>query len=211
MSEERLITAAIITTGEQHDGKNLQELLENSKLTGMKVDTVIGDKAYSAKENIAYTKERKIDLVSKLHPIVSNGMRRNNDDFVFNKDAGTYSCKACHLAKNIKREIKGQNMRDPRTRYMFDVEKCKVCPFKVGCYTDGAKSKSFYVVQKSSEHQDQMIFQETDHFKKMASERYKIEAKNSELKQRHGSIWNADIRCSNHICSESQTNHQTNR
>ena len=31
-----------------------------------------------------------------------------------------------------------------------------------------------------------MAFQETDYFKEMAKERYKIEAKNSELKQRHG-------------------------
>ncbi|MFD1929274.1 IS1182 family transposase [Sporosarcina siberiensis] len=186
MNEERLITAAIITTGNKNDGKHLQELVEKSKLTGVKVDTVIGDTAYSAKENIAYTKERQIELVSKLHPIISNGIRSNNEDFVFNKDAGTYSCKAGHLAKNIKREITGQNKRNPRTRYMFDVEKCKVCPFKKGCYKNGAKSKSFYVAQKSTEHQEQMVFQESDQFKKMARERYKIEAKNSELKQRHG-------------------------
>ena len=31
MTEERLITAAIITTGEKHDGKYLQKLIEKSK------------------------------------------------------------------------------------------------------------------------------------------------------------------------------------
>jgi transposase/IS5 family transposase len=186
MSEERLITAAIITTGEKNDGKYLQELIEKSKLTGMKVASVIGDAAYSGKENINYTKERQINLVSKLNPIISNHLNYVNKDFVFNKDAGTYSCKAGHLAKSIKRELKGQGSRDPRTRYMFDVEKCKICPLKVGCYTDGAKSKSIYIATKSSVHKEQLVFQESDQFKQMTSERYKIEAKNSELKQRHG-------------------------
>lgn len=186
MNSERLITAAIITTGEKHDGKYLQELIEKSKRTGMKVQAVIGDMAYSSKDNIIYTKGQQIDLISKLHPIVSNGIRAKNDQFIFNKDAGTYACKAGHLATHIKREIKGHDGKNPRTRYMFDIEKCKVCPFKEGCYKVGAKSKSYYISHKSNEHQEQMAFQETAKFIELAKERYKVEAKNGELKQRHG-------------------------
>jgi hypothetical protein len=47
MNEERIITAAVITTGEKSDGKQLQTLIEKSRETGMKIDTVIGDTAYS--------------------------------------------------------------------------------------------------------------------------------------------------------------------
>ncbi|MCG7215179.1 transposase, partial [Paenibacillus mucilaginosus] len=36
------------------------------------------------------------------------------------------------------------------------------------------------------EHAEQMAFQETEYFKAKSKERYKIEAKNSELKHRHG-------------------------
>jgi hypothetical protein len=39
---------------------------------------------------------------------------------------------------------------------------------------------------KSDEHTEQMAFQESEYFKEKAKERYKIEAKNSELKHRHG-------------------------
>lgn len=70
--------------------------------------------------------------------------------------------------------------------YYFDIEKCKHCPFKEGCYKDGAKSKSYSVSIKSNEHKEQMRFQESDYFKGKSKERYKIEAKNSELKHRHG-------------------------
>ncbi len=54
-----------------------------------------------------------------------------------------------------------------------------------GCYK-GAKNKTYSVKIKSSEHTEQMAFQESKYFKEKAKERYKIEAKNSELKHRHG-------------------------
>ncbi|SDJ60000.1 transposase, partial [Aneurinibacillus migulanus] len=39
---------------------------------------------------------------------------------------------------------------------------------------------------KSNEHVEQEKFQESEYFKEKSKERYKIEAKNSELKHRHG-------------------------
>ncbi len=70
--------------------------------------------------------------------------------------------------------------------YYFDVELCKKCPFKEGFYKEGAKTKTYSVSIKSDVHTEQMAFQETEYFKEKAKERYKIEAKNSELKNRHG-------------------------
>ncbi|GIM34003.1 hypothetical protein PAGU1678_32720 [Paraclostridium bifermentans subsp. muricolitidis] len=70
--------------------------------------------------------------------------------------------------------------------YYFDIEKCKRCANKNGCYKEGAKSKTYSVTIKSDIHLDQMSFQESNYFKEKSKERYKIEAKNSELKHRHG-------------------------
>ncbi|HZK94167.1 MAG TPA: transposase, partial [Prolixibacteraceae bacterium] len=64
--------------------------------------------------------------------------------------------------------------------------KCKTCALKNGCYKPGAKTKTYSVSIKSDEHQEQMKFQQTDYFKEKAKHRYKIEAKNSELKNVHG-------------------------
>jgi hypothetical protein len=102
------------------------------------------------------------------------------------KDADRFVCPAGHLAikktrggsKNI-----GTNQVDT---YYFDVEKCKSCKLKNGCYKDGAKTKTYSVSIKSELHQDQMAFQETEYYKEKAKHRYKIEAKNSELKNVHG-------------------------
>ncbi|EAR66251.1 transposase [Bacillus sp. NRRL B-14911] len=186
MSEERIITAATITTGEKNDGKELKTLIEKSKNAGMEIKTVIGDAAYSEKENIQYSSGNNIDLVSKLNPLITQGSRKKEDEFEFNKDAGMYVCKAGHMAIRKARQGKkgvGKNQADT---YYFDIEKCRICPLKEGCYKEGAKSKTYSVTLKLDEHSAQAKFQESDQFKEKAKERYKIEAKNSELKHRHG-------------------------
>jgi IS5 family transposase len=186
MSEERIITAAVITSGEKNDGKQLQTLIEKSENAGVKVKTVIGDAAYSEKDNIIYTTGNNIKLVAKLNPNITQGIRQKEDEFDFNKDAGMYVCKAGHMAIRKAKNKRSNEKKNPRETYYFDIEKCKICPFREGCYKEGAKSKTYNVTIKSDEHQDQENFQESDYFKEKSKERYKIEAKNSELKHRHG-------------------------
>ena len=186
MSEERIITAATITTGEKNDGKQLETLISKSIEAGIEVETVIGDAAYSEKGNIEYTNTHEIKLVAKLNPSVSHGYRKKEDEFEFNKNAGMYVCKAGHMAIRKARQGKKGVAVNQTDTYYFDIEKCKHCLFKEGCYKEGAKTKSYSVSIKSVEHTEQAKFQESDYFKEKSKERYKIEAKNSELKHRHG-------------------------
>ncbi|UPM55824.1 IS1182 family transposase [Gottfriedia acidiceleris] len=186
MNEERLITAALVTTGEKNDGKYLQTLIEKSCETGMEIDTVIGDTAYSEIDNLQYVNENELKLVSKLNPTITHGTRKKEDEFQYNKDAGMYDCKAGHMAIRKRRQERKNQKKNPRDMYYFDIEKCKKCPFKDGCYKEGAKSKSYSVTIKSTEHKEHAQFQESEYFKEKSKERYKIEAKNSELKHRHG-------------------------
>jgi transposase len=186
LSEERIITAAIITTGEKSDGKQLQTLIEKSMDAGMEIETVIGDTAYSEKDNIQYSKKNEIKLVAKLNPGITQGHRTKEDEFEFNKDAGMYVCKAGHMAIRKARQGKKNAKKNQQDTYYFDIEKCKRCPFKEGCYKEGAKSKTYSVTIKSNDHSEQETFQESEYFKEKSKERYKIEAKNSELKHRHG-------------------------
>lgn len=186
MSDERIITAAVVTTGEKSDGKYLKELVEKSKEAGMEIDKIIGDTAYSEKDNIQYAKKEAIQLVSKLNPLITQGARAKEDEFEFNKDAGMYVCKAGYMAIRKARTGKKNQGSNQVHTYHFDIEKCKVCPFRDGCYKEGAKSKTYSVTIKSTEHKEQETFQNSQEFKVLARSRYKIEAKNSELKHRHG-------------------------
>lgn len=185
MTPERIITAATITSGEKHDGKQLENLIEKSQNNGIEVEAIIGDGAYSEKENLEYCERNEIKNVSKLSKIVTHGNGKNKDDFEYNKDAGMYVCKAGHMSiKKVKQGKKDNNQQVEC--YYFDVEKCKHCPFKDGCYKDGSKTKTFSVKIKSDTHIKQMDYMKTEEFKTLYSERYKIEAKNAELKNNYG-------------------------
>lgn len=190
MSEERIITAAVVTSGEKHDAKQLQSLVEKSKIAGIEVENIIGDAAYSEKENIDYANGEEINLVSKLSKTVTHGNSRlNSNRFEYNKDADMYVCEAGHMSikkRSTRPKKHAQDGSGTVESYFFDVEKCKHCPKKEGCYKDGAKTKSYSVSIKTNTHLQHIEFQESEYFKEKSKERYKIEAKNSELKHRHG-------------------------
>ena len=185
MTEERIITAAVVTSGEKGDGPELPKLIEISQENGIEVDAVIGDAAYSGKENLKLTSEQNIKVVAKLNPSITQGCRKEEDKFDYNKDADMFVCPAGHMAIQKSRQGKKNVATNQVHTYYFDVEKCKSCSLKDGCYKPGSKTKSYSISIKSELHQDQIAFQETDYYKEKAKHRYKIEAKNSELKNVH--------------------------
>ena len=192
MTPERIICAATVTSGERADGKELAALVEKSRKAGVEVETVIGDAAYSGKDNLKLAGEKdengksNFKLVSRLNPSITDGCKKEDDGFVYNKDADMMQCKAGELA--IRKAVQGKKnqKKNQLLTYYFDIKKCQKCPFKDGCYKEGAKSKTVGISIKCEEHQKQKEFQETEYFKEKAKERYKIEAKNSELKNVHG-------------------------
>jgi len=188
MTPERIITAAVVTSGEKHDGKQLQTLVKKSQTNGIEVEAVIGDGAYSEKENIEYCEENSIKLASKLSKFVTHGNSQRNNNFEYNKDAGMYVCKAGHMSIQKRKQGTKNGMHgDTRTEtYYFDVEKCKRCKYREGCYKEGTKYKTYSVKIKDNIHIKHMDYMETEEFKELYSERYKIEAKNSELKNNFG-------------------------
>jgi len=186
MTEERIITAAIVTSGEKGDGPELPALLDASQDNGIEVDTIIGDAAYSGKENLKLVGGKEIKIVSKLNPSITQGFRQQENTFDYNKDAGMFVCPSGHMAIRKAIQVKKAKGKSQTDSYFFDVEKCKTCALMNGCYKPGARTKSYTVSIKSDEHKEQMKFQQTDYFKEKAKHRYKIEAKNSELKNVHG-------------------------
>jgi len=181
MSDERIITAAMITSGEKGDGPQLESLVEQSRSNGMEVDTVIGDTAYSGIENLRLAENEKngFELISRLHPVISNGFRKEEDKFDFNKDAGVFVCPAGHMAIRKAKQGKKDGRWNQVWTYYFDTG-------RDGCYKDGAKVKTYSVSIRTEEQDRLMEFQKTPEFKLKARERYKIEAKNAELKHVFG-------------------------
>ena len=183
MTPERIITAATVTSGERGDGPQLPELVEKSRQNGIEVDTVIGDTAYSGDSNLKQAQEEGYRIVAKVNPSISQGSRSESEQWEYNKDAGMYICPAGHMAIRKAKQGKKNHRWNQALTYYFDVEKCKTCALREGCYKAGAKFKTYSVTIKTDTQQEQLAFQETSEFKEIyRNERYKIEAKNAELK-----------------------------
>ena len=189
MTPERIITGAVITSGEKHDGKQLEELIKKSEKSGIEIENIIGDAAYSEKDNLKLSKKKGIKLVAKLSKAITHGYRNKEDEFEYNKDAEMYVCPAGHMAiRKAKQGSKKPKTRKSSTQaevYYFDVEKCKRCPLKQGCYKENSKTKTFSVNIKDETHIKHMEYMESEEFKELYKERYKIEAKNGELKNNY--------------------------
>ena len=151
MTPERIITAATITSGEKPDGRELPELVEKSRKAGMTVENVIADRAYSGKDNLTLANQKdendkkNFKLISRLNPSITEGFRKDNNGFVYNKDADMMQCPAGELA--VRKAVTGSKKTgsNQSQTYYFDIEKCKQCPHREGCYKEGAKSKTFSV------------------------------------------------------------------
>ena len=192
MTPESIIVAAAVTSGETGDGEYLVPLVEQAKRNGLEVESTIADAAYASKENLEALKG-DIQVVAPVNPIITQSHRQGVDTgFHYNKDADTYTCPAGELAKSKyyqkpkekKTDADGKiihGYKNAQMVYFFDVEKCKGCPLREGCY-NGAKSKSYTVTILSDTHKEQIEFEKTAEFKQKMKKRKRIEPLNAHLK-----------------------------
>ena len=192
MTPESIIVAASVTSGEVSDGEYLVPLVEQAKQNGLEVESAIADAAYAGKENLEALKG-DVQVVAPVNPIITQGHRKGVDTgFHYNKDADTYVCPAGELAKSKeyqkpkekKTDVNGkiiQRFKNGFIKYRFDVNKCKDCPLREGCYK-GGKSKTYCVTILSDTHKEQIEFEKTPEFKQKMKKRKRIEPLNAHLK-----------------------------
>ena len=174
---DRLITAALISPGNNCDPQYAIPLLEQTISNGIEVHRAIGDAAYSSKAIYQFGKDNNIDVVSKLTPQVYNNAINT---FVYDKDAKMFFCKGGFMA--TEKKITHGN----KAKYTFDKNNCITCKYKPTWNPNAEKDKIIYKPLKGKVRQDLIDYQQSKEFKLKYKERYKIEAKNSELKHQHG-------------------------
>ena len=189
--ESGLVTAVVVTSGEAHDGKQLGALVRQSRENGMEVEGAIADKAYAGTPNQELAAKSKDEGGNfKLYAQMQKEEIGHSEDdgFVFNKDAGMMVCPAGHMAIGRQHRKAGHDRKRSRNEsytYRFNVEICKNCPLRDGCY-NGTKTKSYIVSIPPELNIKHREFEKTDEFRQKLKLRYKIEAKNSDLKNNYG-------------------------
>jgi IS5 family transposase len=180
MTEEGIITGLSVTNGTAADNKEFENIINQTLETGVEVNDVAGDKAYSTSDILKFGIDKNINIISKLKENV--GSKEFNDEYIsFNKDADTYECKNGCLAKKHKVRKNGS------IEYSFYRCECEKCPFTKQCL--GNKSDGYKRILQNVNHEifeEHRIFEETQHFKEKHKVRWKIEQRNSHLKNQYG-------------------------
>lgn len=192
MTKERLIAAAVLSPGNTTDGPFLMDLVEKSMNHGVKVNRIVGDGAYGIGPNLRYIEELKVrnktNDIKLVAPLMVSETHETSgkEGYEFNKDASMYQCPAGHLSieKRHSREYKNKKgyVVAPIETYFFDIEHCKSCQQRKGCYKEGSKSKSYSVSKRGELYQDHQDYQNSKEYEADYKNRYQIESKNSELK-----------------------------
>jgi len=87
---ERIITAAVVTSGEKGDGPELPALLEASQENGIEVNTIIATQPTRERKTLSWP-VAGYKIVAKLSPSITQGFRKEENTFDYNKDAGMLS------------------------------------------------------------------------------------------------------------------------
>lgn len=185
MTDEEIITAVQVTGGSSDDGKQFSALLQQTLESGVEVKEIIADTAYSGKDNLAEMKKLQIQPVVPLNPIVHTGGQKQ-EGFEYNKDADFMICPAGE--HSIRKAVQGSKKSGESRSlvFYFDVEKCKTCPLREGCYKPDAQSKTFSIRIIAEHYKEQIEFELSEVFKERIKRRPIIEHKNAELKRFHG-------------------------
>lgn len=180
--EEEIITALEVTSGNEVDGKQLPQLLQTTLDTGVHVEVVKADTAYSGKDNLEELESKKIQAIIPLNPVVHHGGLKQ-EGFEYNKDADFVICPAGE--HSLRKAIQGSKTSGHSRSlvFYFDVEKCKKCPFQEGCFKPGAKTKTYSIRLVADHYKKHMEFEATEEFKAQIKRRPIIEHKNAELKR----------------------------
>lgn len=158
MTEEGIITA--VTSGEAADGVQLASLVEKSHIAGAEFDYIVGDSAYSSRENLVSVASQGCKLVAPLNPRVFSVSTNRAEGFTYNKDANRYVCPAGHMAVRKSRTGKKNVGASQQETHFFDIVLCKCCLLREGCYKDGAKQnvrpKRHDVAERDGDHRGQL-------------------------------------------------------
>ena len=182
ITTNRLIVAATVTSGEKADGNELPVLINKTKELLPDLKRVVGDGAYAGNMNLENAAKQEIDIVAKVNTGLIEGLSIERNGFTYNKDAGMMVCPAGHMATS-KYNTTMKNGSN-RMIYVFSRSICHTCKHKEECNA-GGRAKQYGVQIQTAAQKKQIEFMKTDEFKRWAKERYKIEAKNSELKNQH--------------------------
>lgn len=183
-TDERIITAVDVHSGEYVDGTEFHELLERTEQAGVKVEAVTADKAYFRKDILDELEQKKIESVI---PISACAYKVNEELYAYNKDSDEWFCRIGNrtVSKTKRtRKVDGKTYRN--FIYLFDKEGCKNCPHRDECMGRSSGGKRLFVSENVPAYYAESQRQKSPEFLRKYRKRAAEEWKNAEMKRFHG-------------------------
>ncbi len=169
-TEERIITAVDVHSGEYVDGTGFDTLLERTKDAGITPKEVYGDKAYFRKDILDTIKENKAEAYI---PVSASAYKVDEEMYRYNKDSDEWFClMGNHSVKKERKTTQKRGKSYTVLEYTFDKNQCIDCPHRDKCMgSQKRKAKKLRVSTNAAEFYEINQFQKTDVF----LEKYKNE------------------------------------
>lgn len=184
-TEEHLITAVEVKSGEHVDGTQFDKLLDQTKESGVEVKKVYGDKAYF-RPGILDRLERENALA--YIPVSHSAYRIDEEKFRYNKDSDQWFCwmgNATVSCKKLTRNRKGKEYQ--LLQYEFDKPQCANCAHRDECMGKSkSKARRLEVSLNTAKLYEASQWQKSDEFLEEYKKRAAQESKNAEMKRFHG-------------------------
>jgi hypothetical protein len=184
-TDERIITAVSVHSGEYVDGKDFCELIDRTLSAGVRISEVYGDKAYFRKDILD-----KIEAMraASYIPVSACVYRIDEELFSYNKDSDQWFCfmgNATVERKRIRRQARGN--AEEIDSYTFGKEQCAACTHRERCMGQSkSKARTLRVSLNAPIFYEYSQRQKEPEFLEKYKKRAAHEWKNAELKRFHG-------------------------
>jgi len=183
-TDERIITAVSVHSGDYVDGKGFKSLLDQTLESGVDVREVYGDKAYFRKDILEEIATRK---ATSYIPVSASVYKVDEELFAYNKDSDQWFCFMGNHTARKKRTKASQPGRSDILSYVFDEAQCVSCAYRAACMKKSPRrarelrvALTAPIFYEHSQRQKQPEFQAK--YKKRAAQEWK----NGEMKRFHG-------------------------
>ena len=180
ITDERIITAVDVHSGEYVDGTGFHDLLEKTEEAGVKVEAVTGDKAYFRKDILDELEQKKIESVI---PVSAVAYHVDEELFSYNKDSDEWFCRMGNRTVKKKQKLRNNALY---FTYTFDKEGCKNCPYREECMGRASGGRRFVISENTPAYYQESLRQKSPEFLEKYKKRASQEWKNAEMKRFHG-------------------------
>jgi hypothetical protein len=176
--ETELITEIDVTDAHASDGARLLPMLESvEEHLDVKVEQVLGDKAYGSVENRVDCANRETDLMSPVATPVDPEVDKSA--FALDGGAGKLTCPGGQTLETFRLTIDSGG-REVKV-FSFPRATCEACPFLGRCVRSKAEGRTVTLNYREDVLREAKARQETAEFRGAYRERAKVERKIAEL------------------------------